>query len=279
MSADDHLLRDLIRLFDDTDETVTQCVDSRLRAMGRSVVRSLARAAAEAQDESERKLILDRMSGINLEFRLEDLRRLAASSSGEGFSLYEPAFVISSAFDAGLTREEFQRMYCGCAAAFQEGISELRTAPENMEIFNHIFFRTLGFSISDDNFTDPESALLPDVMARRRGNPFSIAFLWFMMAEEAGLPLYPACFKGGFIPAYLENGRELFYVNLNDKGALFSEAGGQIAHVHSRRVIPGIWAESLSAVFSRCAMERRRSLAELMLAAWTGERFLDAETI
>lgn len=287
MGGRQELLSDLIRLFDDTDDTVAQCVDSKLLSMGRSVVSELAGIAAREDDGRTGRLILEKMERINREFWFEDLARLSAEASGPGFSLYEPAFVISSIFDAGLSRDAFQEMYCSCASLLSEEISRDRTAIENMEIFNHHFFRTLGFRISDDGFSDPDAALLPAVMKNRTGNPFTVALLWFMLAEDAHLPLYPVCFRGGFVPTYLENGRELFYVNMNDNGSLLSEADlagisnseNRTLQIHNRSAIPGIWAESLSEVFSRCGSAHRKSLAERAVSVWSGERFLQTGAI
>lgn len=289
MDSRDGILGDLIRLFDDTDNTVIQCVNGKLRSMGRSVVGELAGIAEREGDDFTRRLILEKMEHVNREFRFEDLARLSDEVSGPGFSLYEPAFVISSIFDAGLSRDSFQEMYCRCASTLPEEISQEKTALENIEIFNHHFFRTMEFSISDDGFSDPGAALLPKVMKSRCGNPFTVALLWFMMAEDAGLPLYPVCFRGGFIPTYLEKGRELFYINLNDNGSLLSEAdiagvlkgedGAKTLQIHSRSVIPGIWAESMSEVFSRCGSSHLKMLAERAVSVWTSERFLKADAI
>jgi hypothetical protein len=39
-----------------------------------------------------------------------------------------------------------------------------------------------------------------------------------------GLEVYPMCFPGGFVPAYIENEKILFYMDIFREGEIFSES-------------------------------------------------------
>ena len=275
-------LQDLVSLFDDPDETVAACVDARLRELGREVLPALEELSRKEENPRRKKLIADRQRRLNEQYRLEDLRRLSRSCGTAGFSLFEAGFLISSLCDYTLTREAFTRAVEVCAAAYRNESSDARTALENAKIFSHLFFHRLGFTLRDETMTDPACAQLPAVLEHRKGNPIAIAYLYFLLAEENGLPLYPLCFPGGFVPAWLEGGQELFYINLQAEGDILTlrdlkAADMNHAALRSVSVLPVMLLESLQyqAVASHDAP--RSMLLEQALSLFGTERFLTVD--
>lgn len=277
---DEALLGNLIRLFDDRDETVSGCVDRKLMGMGHQVTDRLREAAGTETDETRKALILERRASLNRQFRLKDLQALGRSRGTAGFSLYEAAFIISSLLDENLSRQDFQGKIVGCSSRISAETSPRLTALENMEIFNHIFFDVLGFKVPGTGCEEWEYALLPQVLSSRKGNPTAISILYFLIADEAGMPLLPLCVDGGFIPAYVENGRELFCLNITDRGRPFDEMtlhrhfGDRCRgmHLQSTAVIPELWLESLVPVCRRSGGAGLLPALEQALRIWKGER-------
>ena len=68
-----------------------------------------------------------------------------------------------------------------------------------------------------------ETSLLINVARSRKGSPFALSLLYFIVAQAAGLPIYPLCFTGGFVPVYEEGGRILFNINVFHQGEIFIE--------------------------------------------------------
>ena len=279
---DDGELRDLVALFDDPDETVADCVDRRLLERGREVVSQLDALRRSEPDPRIRPLILLRQQRCNEHFRLEDLRRLSRSVGTAGFSLFEAGFLISSLTDPGLTREAFSRLLDPCTAAYRNESSDERTALENGRIFSHLFFHRLGFTLRDETLREEACAQLPSVLSSRRGNPIAIAYLFFLIAEENGLPLYPVCFPGGFLPAWLEGGEELFYFNLQAEGDLLFARDLLSAHIsqatlRSASVLPVMLLESLQYQAVAAGAQHRSALLEEALSYFGTERFLTVD--
>lgn len=275
-------LQDLVSLFDDPDETVAACVDRRLLEMGREVLPALEELRRAERDPQHARLIAGRQRQFNEEFRLEDLKRLARSCGTAGFSLFEAGFLISSLCDYSLTREAFTQAVEACASAYRNESSDQRTALENARIFSHLFFHRLGFTIRDEGMTDPLCARLPDVLEQRKGNPIAIAYLYFLLAEENGLPLYPLCFPGGFVPAWLEDGKELFYINLQAEGDILMLRDLRAADVNhaalrSVSVLPVMLLESLQYQAVATHDATRSFLLERALDKFGTERFLTVD--
>lgn len=277
----------LVDLFDDSDGTVASCVDKRIREMGREVIPELERMRHDEADLARKRLISDRITQYNADLRIEDLRRLAMDGSIEAYTLYEGCFLASSMLNPQVSREQFEEAFYQCTYQYHSEASDMRTAVENIGIFNHIFFHRLRFTLCDQNITTEKNAMIYDALRSRRGNPFVIAAIYMMMAEDANLPVFPLCFPGGFVPAYVENGRELFYINLNGNGEIFPqsrlkdymiEQGIAFDHnrylIRRRTVVLNIYLESLSYLYGQIGNPAMQQRIQKTLAALGDERFL-----
>ena len=265
----------LVQLLDDDDNVVRRCVDERLRSFGPQVVEALLDAGAAGKAES-----------LNTEFRLGDLKRLLASSGGS-VSLFEGAFLVCSIADCTMNRGELENGFFKCISEYQGEASDARTAFENIGVFNHIFFDRLGFTLYDMGLSNPEYALVGKALENRRCNPLVMVYIYIMVAQACGLPLLPLCFQGGVLPVYVENGKELFYVNVYRKGEIFYRhnlsaslkfIGNALGHlefkVRDEKSLLAIYVESLQIVFSKSGGRRVSSALDSVLALLGPERFL-----
>jgi len=101
-------------------------------------------------------------------------------------------------------------------------ISVDKTAIENMEVFNYLFFTKFGFRYVDTELKREDCALINRSLISREGNAIAISLIYFLLSREVGLPVYPLCFSKGFIPVYLDRrGEIVFYLNVFDRGSIF----------------------------------------------------------
>jgi len=101
-------------------------------------------------------------------------------------------------------------------------ISSMKTDVENVEIFNYLFFTKFRFEYEDSEIKREDFALINKALISRKGNPVVISLIYFLLAAGVGLQIYPLCFSGGFIPAYLnKRGEVLFYLNVFNRGSIF----------------------------------------------------------
>ncbi len=220
MAVDPEELEPLVGLFDDRDTVVTGLVNDRLASFGPEVVRSLRNMAEREQSPVRKSLIADRAQSLNTEFKLADFQDFTTRAPGP-LSLFEGSWILSSLFDYTLQRERYEDLFFRCSQEYLAEGSDMRTGIENIRILNHIFFHRLKFTLYDVQLQDPKYAPVSDALKTRNGNPFTLAFIYLMICQVAGLPVELVCFPGGFIPVYVEGGKVLFYINIYRGGDIF----------------------------------------------------------
>lgn len=220
MPIDPEELEPLVALLDDRDSVVTELVDGRLASFGPEVVRSLRNRAERESDPALRALITERGRRLNTEFRLADLQDFTSRPTGP-LSLFEGSWIISSLLDWTLTRDRYEELFFRCSQEYLAEGSDARTGVENIRILNHIFYHRLGFTLYDVQLRKTEHSLVSEALRTRQGNPFVLALIYLMICQVSGLPVELLCFTGGFVPAYVEGGRVLFYINVYRGGDIF----------------------------------------------------------
>jgi regulator of sirC expression with transglutaminase-like and TPR domain len=70
---------------------------------------------------------------------------------------------------------------------------------EAMDALNDFLFRDLGFKGDPEGYEDPENAVLPSVLARRKGLPLTLSILWIDLARRLGLDAVGVGLPGHFI--------------------------------------------------------------------------------
>lgn len=279
----------LVTLLDDRDTVVRECVRKRLSSYGSSVVERLRQMRSDKTLGVDSAVIDVVADSLNADFCLSEFKALTDKCRG-GLPLFEASCIISSLFDREFDRAHYESRYLDASAEYAAEASDQRTAVENIRIFNHIFFRRLGFKVFDVEMREPDYSVLSRVMKTREGNPFAIAFLYYMIAQVAGMPLRILCFPGGFVPVYIENGEELFYINVYRNGEIFhkqrlqefiSALGLQIDpslfRVKDEKSLMSIYLESLLFVFSSKGPDALTRVVENILELLGPERYLSVD--
>ena len=286
MAVDPEELEPLVALLDDRDSVVTELVNNRLQSFGPEVVRSLRNRAERESDPERKALVVERGKWLNTEFKLADLQDFVTRSPGP-LSLFEGSWIISSLLDWTLQRERYEDLFYRCSGEYLAEGSDQRTGVENIRILNHIFFHRLKFTLYDVQLRDPKYALVSDALKDRAGNPFTLSFIYLMICQISGLPIEMLCFPGGFVPAYVEHGRILFYINLYRGGELFPQdrleqfmkaTGLKIDKSAFRRrdesAMLTLYLESLLYIYSGRKNEAMGTLLDRALTILGPERFL-----
>ncbi len=286
MAVDPEELESLVALMDDRDTVVTELVNSRLASQGPEIVRSLRNRSEREADPARKALIVERAKALNNEFKLADFQDFTTRAPGP-LSLFEGSWIISSMLDWTLQRERYEDLFFRCSQAYLAEGSDQRTGVENIRILNHIFYHRLKFTLYDVQLRDPQYALVSDVLKSRGGNPFALAFIYLMICQIAGLPVELLCFPGGFVPAYVEGGKILFYINLYRGGELFPQdrldtfmkaTGLQIDKSAFRRrdesAMLTLYLESLLYIHAGRKNEKMSTLLDRALSILGPERYL-----
>jgi regulator of sirC expression with transglutaminase-like and TPR domain len=286
MSVDSEL-RSLIDLFDDTDEAVVTAVNERMFSRGVSVINDLTHQYNIEKSPLVKEYIADRIRFLSNEFVLKSLEKLVDSPY---IDLERGLFLISKLLNTDLDEIYYEDVLSILLEDIKKEINDRMTAMEKVEVFNHIFYKRLLFKCRDYPITRESTSNIISVMSSRHGSPIPISIIYFLLARCAGVDIYPLSFSGGFVPAYVQKNKVLFYVDVIKDGEIFSEdklrffmeaqgidVENNTFEVREDKVLLIIYLESLSYIYLLKKDTETGALISRALALFGDERFLERE--
>lgn len=84
-------------------------------------------------------------------------------------------------------------------ASLRPEVERIESLPLRMLAINQRLFGELGYAGNHDAYYDPRNSYLNEVLARRLGNPISLAVVQMEVAQRLGLPLDGVSFPGHFL--------------------------------------------------------------------------------
>lgn len=213
-------LLSLVALFDDEDKFVKEAVLARLLENGEDSLLLLEEISLNENNASLKARIKELEGILKRELILSKFRANAQS----GTLSLEAGIRTLCSLSSVSYESDYQEAFDSDVMELLTEISPQRTEVENIEIFNHIFFKRLRFSFTPAFDFSLDNTLFQEVVIGRKGNPVVISILYFLYASRAGLTIFPLTFPGGFIPVLLNsNGKIMFYLNIYKGGEIFLE--------------------------------------------------------
>lgn len=284
MRPDSELIS-LVYLMEDPDPVVRNAVKERLMERGEEAIDQIERYVIPEAEEAKKEKYISILAEIKADIALDKLSSLLADPQPK---LDMAMYLITRIADPFVNDVLFFQSIEELSDEISMEISEEKTPVENVEIFNYLFFKRIGFKHLDTRMQDSEKALMDRVLLSRGGNPVTVTLVYFLLAGAVGLPIYPLCFPGGFVPVYLDNdGKILFYLNIFKKGAIFVEDTlrqffediGMVyspdsLRVEQERALLSIYAELLAFVFRNNGDNVSVTRMERVVSVMGGKRFL-----
>ncbi|MDD2418999.1 MAG: transglutaminase family protein [Bacteroidales bacterium] len=284
MRPDSELIS-LVYLMEDPDPVVRNAVKERLMERGEEAIDQIERYVIPEAEEAKKEKYISILAEIKADIALDKLSSLLADPQPK---LDMAMYLITRIADPFVNDVLFFQSIEELSDEIAMEISEEKTPVENVEIFNYLFFKRIGFKHLDTRMQDSEKALMDRVLLSRGGNPVTVTLVYFLLAGAVGLPIYPLCFPGGFVPVYLDNdGKILFYLNIFKKGAIFVEDTlrqffediGMVyspdsLRVEQERALLSIYAELLAFVFRNNGDNVSVTRMERVVSVMGGKRFL-----
>lgn len=97
-----------------------------------------------------------------------------------------------------------------------------------LDALNHYLFEEQGLRGDRSDFDDPLNALLPKVVARRKGLPIALSILWIDVAKRLGMDAVGIALPGHFVTALRLDLGMLFFDPFNQGRALGEEEATRI---------------------------------------------------
>ncbi|WP_271409090.1 SirB1 family protein [Pseudomonas sp. Q1-7] len=112
-------------------------------------------------------------------------------------AMLEAALWIAAEHDPRLVPEQVLRDFGGVLQLVSVGLPDLAPGELAQPLLRRM--NELDFHEDDDAPLRPRAALLPQVLARRRGQPLSLALIALELAARLGIPLVGVNFPGHFL--------------------------------------------------------------------------------
>jgi regulator of sirC expression with transglutaminase-like and TPR domain len=226
----------LLRLLDDTDETVCLAVRQKLKSYGGSIAPSLRFLLAEGTSEDARKVspeneqnehIQDSLRLVMESFKQDALLELLdmvkeSGETGKDIDL-EAAVILLSRFGYPETSEETIKQRLDDIALRIHAL--FIKSPQRSELnlllsVNQAFFEEEQFyGAMDEQYHESDNSYIFAVLKNKRGIPISLCALYLLVAERAGVNLHGVGMPAHFIVYHPE--LDIFIDTFN-KGAFLS---------------------------------------------------------
>lgn len=128
---------------------------------------------------------------------MDPRQRCLACLEREPPAMLEAALWIAAEHDPRLDPERVLREFGSLLQLVAAGLPDLAPAELAQPLLRRL--NELDFHEDDDTPLRPRAALLPEVLARRRGQPLSLALIALELAARLGIPLAGVGFPGHFL--------------------------------------------------------------------------------
>lgn len=192
----------IMRLLDDTDEQVVQHVLHRLRGYGVASVPLLRSVLSSTDNIRVQQTLEDVIHGFQEEalLQLEHIAKEAAQAHGD-IDLEEAALLISKfgypETDCQQISEQLDELSLRVHVLFIQA-----SQPSDLSLLmciNRAFFEEEQFCGAESEYYNPDNSYLHTLMQHRHGIPLSLAVLYMLVAERAGVDLHGIGLPAHFI--------------------------------------------------------------------------------
>jgi regulator of sirC expression with transglutaminase-like and TPR domain len=137
------------------------------------------------------------LPGCSIPSALEYFDMLVADD--REFPLLEAAICIAQDEMPGLDVESVLADIDALALRLKRRLAADAPPLHRVRSLNRYFFEELGFAGNVNDYHDPANSYVPDVLARRRGIPITLALLYMEIAGQIGLRAEGVSFPGHFL--------------------------------------------------------------------------------
>jgi regulator of sirC expression with transglutaminase-like and TPR domain len=123
----------------------------------------------------------------------------ALVADDDQFPLLEAAISIAQDETPDLDVEAVLSEVDGLALRLKSRLAPDAPVLHRVRSLNRYFFEELGFAGNVNDYHDPANSYVPDVLARRRGIPITLALLYMEIAGHIGLRAEGVSFPGHFL--------------------------------------------------------------------------------
>ena len=210
----------LLQLLDDPNVEVNQTVSTRILEQGPIILPDLEAAWEGSMDPMHQDRIINLIQEIQTRNNHNQLKKWVRTEQND---LMKGVFLISRYQYPDLEMKELEISLDRIKKDVWLELNNNLTALEKVRILNHIIYDVHGFTKNTKNFYSPQNSFINQVLETGKGNPISLAVVYYIIAQGLNLPIFGVNLPKNFILAYkdvLVDEDILFYINPYNRGAV-----------------------------------------------------------
>lgn len=219
--ADAEELHSLFELVADTDEFTRGIVTDRVLDIGWDAIAYFYSLLGSAEGRKAGPAV--RKSVREMSMCLSHVEVAGLLAEGDYFNVPDGMYYITRIIMPELSPEKFRSSWLSAGNDLACGIRDSMTAVEKIEFLNYIVYDKYGIRIRKDfpEGNGGKGFLIPYIMENREAGIAGMASLYILLANYAGLPVYPVFTQiPGFFISCLEGGKALFTIDVGNKGSI-----------------------------------------------------------
>lgn len=211
-------LQALISLLDDPDAKIFDEIRGKLISFGDDVIPHLESAWENSFDH----LLQNRIEDIIHHLQFDTIKRELADWSTSEKDLIDGAIIIAKYQYPDLEEEKIRDYIKQVTQDVWLELNDNLTALEKVKVLNRIIFDVHGFYGNTKNINSPKNSYINNVIETKKGNPITLGIIYLAICNRLKIPMYGVDVPAHFILSYSEENNVLFYLNVFNKGAVFS---------------------------------------------------------
>lgn len=258
--------RALLELLDDPSPVVRAALLKRFQELGPDGV-GVLRATVAGEDRH----LSRHAAGILRELRESDpVSEFVAFVRSLQFELETGSILLARTVNPQLDPAAVCTRLDALGRRARELIVEPASIREKCRVLNRVLFHEEGLTGNHENYADPLNSLLDQVLTRKRGIPITLAIVYLLVAERAGIEgLHPIGMPGHFLVGCFSEAKP-FYIDAFHQGAFrtVEELHGVLRENNIIPRVDDLAPTPVRAVLARCC----RNLVRQYEAAGDGPR-------
>lgn len=221
----------LLYLLDDPDEIVFQKVEEELLLESENIIPILEDRWENCTDETCQSRIENIIQTLQFKKNFRDLKNWLQNAPNVA-NLFEAMCIISRFRYPDLSTESIETRLDKIQKSIWLEINDSLTLLEKTAVINHFLYHVHRFFVIPDEKPDPSTCFLNQMLISHKGNPYSMALFYTLLARRLEIPVRLIDFPGNPLVAVVKpdiarkthdgslNSDVIFYLNPSNKGSV-----------------------------------------------------------
>ncbi|QSE97741.1 transglutaminase-like domain-containing protein [Fulvivirga lutea] len=209
----------LVSLLDDEDSQIINHVEDKIKSLGQEIIPYLETEWESNLNPSVQRRIEDLIHVLQFELLQERLTEWYETDSDD---LLKGLWLIATYQYPDLEfvklKQDLEQIYYEAWLEFKPDAHPI----DQVKLLNSVLFNKLKFGANTKNFHSPGNSMINVVLDSKKGNPISLCAIYMLVAQRLKMPVYGVNLPNLFILTYKEEQHHQFYINVFNRGLIFS---------------------------------------------------------